>query len=126
MKQEIRHRRLHAFFESKVLSSLTIVLSVSLTMIGYMKSLELPVVCASVAFALFVSYSLWFWIKKPQQIVINNMLSNVSGFFTLYFIAIALFPIESVNPWWYCMPAIAAIILMFVSVIKPSDKVFEI
>lgn len=126
MKQEIRHRRLHAFFQSKVLNSLMVVAMVSLTMMCYMHSIELPAVCASVAFALFVGYSLWIWIRKPRQIVINNMLSNVSGIFTLYFIAIALFPIESMNPWWYCIPAVCAIIAMFICMIKPSDEVFEI
>lgn len=126
MKQEIRHRRLHAFYQSKVLNALMIVVCVSLTMMGYMHSIELPAVCALVAFVLFVGYSFWLWFKKPQKIVINGTLSNISGIYTLYFIAIALFPIESVNPWWYCLPAICAIVVMFICMIRPSDKVFEI
>lgn len=124
MAQEIRHRRLHAFYQSKVLNALMILECVSLLMIGYMGSITLPAICASIAFALFLGYSLWLWIKKPRRIVINNMLSEASGFFTLYFIVVGISGAS--NPWWYGFPVLCAIVIMFVSMIKPSDEVFEI
>ena len=122
----IRHRRLHAFYQSKVLNALMIIEIVSLTLMGYMHSLMLPALCASVAFVLFIIYSLWIWIKKPGKLVINNMLSNVSGLYTLYFLVIALFPPESVFPILYGIPAVCAVVIMFLSMVRPSDEVFEI
>lgn len=122
----IRHRRLHAFYQSKVLNALMIIEIVSLTLIGYMHSLLLPALCASIAFVLFIIYSLWIWIKKPRKLVINNMLSNVSGLYTLYFIVIALFPPDSVLPILYGIPAVGAVIVMFVCMVRSSDEVFEI
>lgn len=126
MTPPIRHRRLYAFYQSKVLNALMIIEIVSLTLIGYMHSLVLPALCASIAFVLFIIYSLWIWIKKPRKLVINNMLSNVSGLYTLYFLVIALFPSDSMSPIWYGIPAVCAVIVMFVCMVKPSDEVFEI
>lgn len=126
MTPPIRHRRLHVFYQSKVLNALMIIEIVSLTLIGYMHSLLLPALCASIAFVLFIIYSLWIWIKKPRKLVINNMLSNVSGIYTLYFLVIALLPSDSMSPIWYGIPAVCAVIVMFVCMVKPSDEVFEI
>lgn len=124
MEPQIRHKRLHAFFQSKVLNSLMIVGEVALLLTGYLESLTLPVVCASIAFVLFIVYSLWIWIGQPRSIVINNVLSNASGLLTLYFLIIAA--CSPVNPWWFAVPAIGAIVLMFVCMIKPTDEIFEI
>lgn len=115
---------MHAFYQSKVLNALMIVEVVSLLMIGYMGSITMPAVCASITFALFLGYSLWLWIKKPRRIVINDMLSTASGFFTFYFIVVGL--ISPSNPWWFGFPVLCAIVVMFISMLKPSDEVFEI
>lgn len=124
MAQEIRHRRLHAFFESKVLNTLSIVITASLSMVGFTRTLTLPLLCAAIAFAIFVSYSLWVWIKKPSQIVINNLISNLSFVFSLYFIVVAV--IMPANPWWFAVPLLSAIVLLSFSLIKPADRVFDI
>lgn len=88
MNQNIRHRRLHAFYRSKVLNALLIVVIVSLFLMNYTGFVLLPLLCSSLAMLFFLGYSLWLWIKKPKYIVINNRLSNISGAFTLYFLII--------------------------------------
>ena len=124
MAQQIRHRRLEAFYKSKVLNSLTIVIFTSLFLMAYTRSLLLPAVCASTAFSLFIGYSLWLWIKKPDKIVINKWLSNISGWLTLYFLI--TINISDAAPAWYILPIVAAIITMFIALTNNYDEVFDI
>ncbi len=125
MNQNIRHRRLHAFYRSKVLNALLIVVIVSLFLMNYTGFVLLPLLCSSLAMLFFLGYSLWLWIKKPKYIVINNRLSNISGAFTLYFLIIG--SMKALTHWWYITPIVFAVILLFVSLInKQQDEVFEI
>lgn len=121
---QIRHRRLEAFYKSKVLNSLTIVIVTSLFLMAYTRSMLLPAVCASTAFSLFIGYSLWLWIKKPDKIVINKWLSNISGWLTLYFLI--TINIRDAAPAWYILPIVAAIITMFIALTNNHDEVFNI
>lgn len=124
MKQNIRHLRLYAFLNSSVLNALYIVGIISLLQIGYLRSLLLPLVCASTSFALFIGYTLWLWIKKPEKILIDTRLSNQTIWFTLYFIAIAA--MKEPGEWCYALPLIAAILLLFVSLTRPTAKILRI
>jgi len=45
MKQELRHRRLYAFYQRKVLNALMIVVIISLLLMAYTESMLLPVIC---------------------------------------------------------------------------------
>lgn len=124
MKQEIKHRRLYAFFNSKVLNVLYVIGVLSLLQVGYLKSMELPVVCSSASFALFIGYSLWLWLKKPKQIVVNVWLSDLTIWFTLFFVIVAAMKATS---WiWYTFPIVAAIVMWFIDMIYPHDKLFDI
>lgn len=124
MKQDIKHRRLHAFFRSKVLNALMIVVIVSLLLMAYTKAMLLPVICGSTAFALFVGYSLWLWIKKPKSIVINNWLSNLNGWFFLYYLIINA--MDAPNQWWYITPIVFSVFLLFISLINNQDEIYDI
>ena len=124
MKPAVRHRRLQAFYQSKVLNALMIVIMVSLLQGGYMESLIIPVSCASTAFILFAGYATWLWIKKPRRIVINKWLSGINGKLSLYFLIVAA--IDNGAVWWYIFPLIAAILTLFISMVRPRDEVFEI
>ena len=86
MKQVIRHRRLYAFYQSKVLNILMMIIFVSLLLMAYSYSMLLPVICSSLAFLCFIGYSVWLWSKKPANIVINNRLSGIGSFYALYFL----------------------------------------
>lgn len=124
MKQNIRHLRLYAFLNSSALNALYIVGIISLLQIGYLHSFLLPLVCASVSFASFIGYALWLWIKKPEKIVIDTRLSNQTIWFTLYFIAVAA--MKDPGEWWYVFPLIAAILLLFASLTRPTAKILRI
>lgn len=124
MNSKITHRRLYAFFNSNVLNALIIVLSISLLQFGYIKSIEIPTVFSTIAIILFIGYTLWFLIKRPAQIVINRWLSNIDSWFTLYLLIILALNPE--NQWWYIAPAVCAIIVLFINLIKPHDEKFEI
>ncbi|MCM1292584.1 MAG: hypothetical protein NC111_05260 [Bacteroides sp.] len=124
MEQQIRHRRLHAFYNSKTLGILTIVGITFLLLTRCMQPLLGALICAAASFALFVGYSLWIWIKKPAHLVINRWLSNTSTWFVLYFLFIEA--LDKQSWWWYILPAIAAIILIFIDLVKPHDEMFDI
>ncbi|MCM1355617.1 MAG: hypothetical protein NC212_04325 [Staphylococcus sp.] len=124
MAPEIRHRRLEAFYKSKVLNVLMIVVITSLFMLSYTGMSLLPGVCASLALCLFIGYSLWLWILKPKRIVVNEWLSNVNGVFTLYFLI--TFTFKDGSPWLCMFPVIAAIVVLFVSLLRHDDELFEI
>ena len=124
MKKEIRHRRLHAFYQSKVLNALMIVIIVNLLLMAYMSSMLLPAICGSLALLFYIGYALWLWIKKPRTIIINSWLSNINGWYTLYFLIIVA--LKSSNPRWYITPAALAVVALFILLITDHDESFEI
>lgn len=124
MQQDIIHRRLHAFFRSKVLNALMIVIIVSLLLMAYTKSMLLPVICGSLALLFFIGYSLWLWIKKPKSIIINNWLSDLNGSFTIYFLIINA--MDAPNQWWYITPIVFSVVLLFISLVNNQDEKFDI
>ncbi len=125
MDKTIRHRRLYAFYNSKVLNALTIVIIVGILLMSYFQSFLLPVICSATGFVLFLGYTAWLWIKKPKEIIINTWLSSVSGSFTLYFLCVAA--INAENQWWYIFPIVAAVLILFLTLINPDyDQKFII
>lgn len=124
MAQIIRHRRLHAFFQSKVLNSFMIVTIVSLLAMQCCTSMLMPLVCAGTAMLFFIGYALWIWIKKPKSIVINNWISNLNSSFVFYYLIISAS--KSTNEWWYIFPAVSAICMLFIAMVTSHDEVFKI
>lgn len=124
MKQEIRHRRLYAFYNSKVLNVLLMIGVIALLLMDYASNMLLPALCSAVAFALFIGYSLWIWVRRPRQITISVWLSNSTIWFTLYYMIIICFP--ELSWWWFAAPIIAAIILCFIDMVGGHDEVFDI
>lgn len=124
MKQEIKNRRLYAFFNSKVLNALLMVGIVCLLLMAYLKSVLLPALCGAIAFLFFIGYSLWFWIKKPKTIVINRRLSDVTGLYVLYdIITGATYP---ANQWLLIVPIALSVVVFAVSLLNNHDENFEI
>lgn len=123
-KEGIRHRRLYAFFESKVLNVLMITVVTSLLLMAYTQSMLLPVICSTIALICFIGYAIWLWVKKPQRIIINRWLSGINGCFTLYFIIIM--PMEAPNEWWYIIPICLIVCILCFSLICNKDELYEI
>lgn len=121
---KIRHRRLYAFFESKVLNALMITIVTCIFLMAYTQSMLLPVICSSIALIGFIGYTLWIWLKKPQRIPINKWLSGINGCFTLYFIIIM--PMDAPNKWWYITPICFSVCTLCISLIRNQDEWFEI
>lgn len=101
-----------------------IVVIVSLLLMAYTKSMLLPVICGSTALLLFIGYSLWLWIKKPKSIVVNNWLSNLNGWFCLYYLIINA--MDAPNQWWYITPIVFSVFLLFISLINNQDEIYDI
>ena len=124
MKQEIKNRRLEAFYRSKVLNALMMVIIISLMLMNYTKSILLPVICGTLALLFFIGYSLWLWIKKPKEIIINKWLSNINEVFSIYYLIIIA--MEAHNQWWYITPIVLSVVLLFIMLINHQDKKFDI
>ncbi|MDE6384468.1 MAG: hypothetical protein K2K79_09010 [Paramuribaculum sp.] len=124
MEQEIRHRRLHAFYQSKVLNGLMVFIVVCLLMSMAYDFALFPLICGGVGLLLFVGYSLRLWICKPQAIVTNNLVSNINGLYTLYYLVIIAF--DTVYRWWYLVPALLSIGVLMVCLCGYKDTRFTI
>lgn len=120
----IRHRRLYAFYQSKVLNTVMIVLTALLPQLLFPQWTVVSVICIVIALALFVGYSLWLWIKKPRRIIVNNLLSNLDGLFLLYYLVIIAIKPES--RWWYISPMFAAIVALIIGMMRYKDEPFDI
>lgn len=101
-----------------------IVVIVNLLLIGYTKSMLLPVVCSSLALLFFIGYSIWLWLKKPKSIVINDWLSNINGIYTFYFLVISV--MDTPGKWWWITPIVLSVVVLFLSLINNKDEIFKI
>lgn len=120
-KNRIYHPRLYAFFQSKVINGMMLVVIIGLMM---MWSGAWAVVCASVGLVCAIGYSLWLWIKKPQKVVVNAWLSTVNSIYCLYYlIAVA---IGYDKDWVWIVPAVGGVVVLFVAMITSHDEVFDI
>lgn len=124
MASEIRHRRLSAFFRSKVLNGLMIAVINGLLLMACLHQTALPVAFGSLAMLLFIVYSLWIWIKKPKTVVVNDWLSDINGYYTLYFLIVIGFDLA--NPWWYITPIALANIPLLIALTNHKDRPFDI
>lgn len=124
MELKIRHRRLHAFYTSKVLNAIMIVIVASLFLMAYMDSLLLPLICASLAFSFFIGYSLWLWLCKPKKIVVNTCLSDISSCMTIYYLFVT--GLNATGQWWYIVPIVISVIVLCISFTAYKDESFEI
>lgn len=124
MKPKVRHPRLYAFYDSKIINSLYIVTIISLLMCGCSASLTPPLACASLSFLFAVGYSVWFWTKKPQTVVTNKWLSSINGLFTLYFLIIVAMKTD--NQWWYIFPLLCGVTVLFITMINPKDETVDL
>lgn len=124
MEQEIRHKRLHAFFESKVLNILIMVTITGLLIMACSGTMLLPVFCSTLALLLFIGYSLWLWLKKPAMIIINPLISNICSLYVLYFMIIAV--VKPANDWWYIIPSALSVAILFIALTTYQDQHYNI
>lgn len=122
--RRIRHRRLYAFYESKVLNALMITVVTCLLLMAYTQSMLLPVICAAIALLCFIGYSAWLWYKKPRRILIDKWLSNINGWFTLYFLIVTA--MDAPGRWWYITPICFAVCILCICLIRNHDEWFDI
>ena len=121
MNRRVRYRRLDAYYRSKVLNSLMMVVMMGLLLCRYCgDTYVVPCIIAGLALALFVAYSLWFWIKKPQRMVVNDMISDVASLMTIYVLIVNAMRVE--NVLWYVVPMVCGVVTMFVCMVKNSDE----
>lgn len=120
----IRHRRLYAFYKSKVLNALMIAVVTCLLLMAYTESMLLPVICGSIALMCFIGYSIWLWFKKPCRLLINKWLSNINGWFTLYYLIITA--MDAPNKWWYITPICISVCILCICLIRNQDEWFDI
>ena len=123
-KDKIENRRLYAFLRSQTLTILMDMEFSCLFMMQYMNDLILPGIIGGIIFCMAIGYSLWFWIKKPKEITINNWLSNISSVFLFYwFIVNAM---DNPNKILYIIPLICMVALFVIVLVKQRGFGFKI
>lgn len=120
----IRHKRLHAFYKSKVINALVTVAVICLLSMRCVRPALLPAVCGATALLLAAGYSLWLWTAKPQRVVTNGWLSDVTGWYVIYCLIVNA--MKAPNDWWFIAPAILGVVLLFVAMVNGRDETFEI
>ena len=123
-KDKIENRRLYAFLRSQTLTILMLLAFSCLFLMPYLNDLIIPGIIGGVIFSVAIGYSIWFWIKKPKEIVINNWLSNISSVFLFYwFIVNAM---DNPNKILYIIPIICMVALFVIVLVKQRGIEFKI
>ena len=123
-KDKIENRRLYAFLRSQTLTILMDMAFSCLFLMPYLNDLIIPAIIGGVIFSVAIGYSIWFWIKKPKEIVINNWLSNISSVFLFYwFIVNAM---DNPNKILYIIPIICLVPLFVMVLVKQRGFEFKI
>ena len=123
-KTKIENRRLYAFLRSQTLTILMLMAFSCIFLIQYLNDLIIPSIIGGVIFSMAIGYSIWFWIKKPKEIVINNWLSNISSVFLFYwFIVNAM---DNPNKILYIIPIICMVALFVIVLVKQRGFEFKI
>ena len=123
-KTKIENRRLYAFLRSQTLTILMLLAFSCLFLMPYLNYLIIPGIIGGVIFSMAIGYSIWFWIKKPKEIVINNWLSIISSVFLFYwFIVNAM---DNPNKILYLIPIICMAALIVIVLVKQRGFEFKI
>ena len=123
-KEKIENRRLYAFLRSQTLTILMLLAFSCIFLIQYLNDLIIPSIIGGVIFSVAIGYSIWFWIKKPKEIVINNWLSNISSvFFFYWFIVNAM---NNPNKILYIIPIICLVPLFVIVLVNQRGFEFKI
>ena len=123
-KTKIENRRLYAFLRSQTLTILMLLAFPCLFLMPYLNDLIIPGIIGGIIFSMAIGYSIWFWIKKPKEIVINNWLSNISTvFFFYWFIVNAM---DNPNKILYIIPIICLVPLFVIVLVKQRGFEFQI
>ena len=123
-KDKIENRRLYAFLRSQTLTILMDMAFSCLFLMPYLNDLIIPAIIGGVVFSVAIGYSIWFWIKKPKEIIINNWLSNISSVFLFYwFIVNAM---DNPNKILYIIPIICMVALFVIVLVKQRGIEFKI
>ena len=123
-KDKIENRRLYAFLRSQTLTILMDMAFSCLFLMPCLNDLVIPGIIGGIIFSVAIGYSIWFWIKKPTEIVINNWLSNISSVFLFYwFIVNAM---DNPNKILYIIPIICMVALFMIVLVKQRGFEFKI
>ena len=123
-KDKIENRRLYAFLRSQTLTILMLLAFSCLFLMPYLNDLIIPGILAGLIFSVVIGYSIWFWIKKPKEIVINNWLSNISSVFLIYWFIVN--SMDNPNKIWYLFPLVCMVVLFGIVLVKQRGFEFKI
>ena len=123
-KDKIEKRRLYAFLRSQTLTILMLLAFSCLFLMSYLNDLIIPGIIGGIIFSLVIGYSIWFWIKKPKAIVINNWLSNISSLFLFYWFIVN--SMDNPNKIWYQFPLVCMVVLFGIVLVKQRGFEYKI
>ena len=123
-KEKIENRRVYAFLRSQTLTILMLLAFSCIFLMPYLNDLIIPGIIGGVIFSVAIGYSIWFWIKKPKEIIINNWLSNISSVFLFYWFIVNV--MDNPNKILYIIPIICMVALFVIVLVKQRGFEFKI
>ena len=116
MKQNVRHPRLHMYYESAAMNMATVGVSLSLIVMWYSAFSVLSIVAMCMFFAFMLAYTLWFWIGKPKNVRTSTFLSDISTVYFVYAMIVSL--ICPTTIWWGVFGVVSAIAILLIYTVK--------
>lgn len=118
----IKQKRLYAFFNSKVINSMMLIMEFFILLIPCFNDVMVPIICGAASLLLIIGYTVWLFVKKPAKITVNKWLSEISSLYTIYFLIVIA--MDKFSIWWDIFAVLIFISIFFISLIKPKDRVF--
>lgn len=120
----IRNKRFFAFFNSKLITSLLLIMEMFLILMYCFADVKLPIICSFTCLILIIVYSILIAVGKVKKVTLNKYLSELSSLYTLYFLIVV--SLNSRNIWWSIFAAVSLILIFFISNIATPDKIIKL
>jgi hypothetical protein len=112
----LRHPQLQTYYQSVAMNMASIGTVLSILMCVYSDFNILAALSMILFFAFMAGYTLWFWIGKQKQVNTCAWLSDVSFYYTLYFLIVLAMPAKS--QWWFIFALVSAIAALLIYIVK--------
>ncbi len=119
-KTIVRHPRLAMFRDSLFMNVVSLLGGASLLALNYSDFNMVAAICIAVILVTAICYTLWFWVKKPDNVPVSQWLSSFNRVYVVYFLVVVSGRLESL--WWTGFGIVAAMLALLVLAFRGQDS----
>ncbi len=119
-KTIVRHPRLAMFRDSLFMNVVSLLGGASLLVLNYSDFNMVAAICIAVILVTAICYTLWFWVKKPDNVPVSQWLSSFNRVYVVYFLVVVSGRLESL--WWTEFGIVAAMLALLVLAFRGQDS----